>query len=295
MLKNLFCYGDHKQIPPIPDNDVLNWCKQNEIDTNLYENSFFEYLYKETRKNENSNDHIQLLDTQFRMPAEVADIISEWFYENNYHSFEGKRNMKAIASIFEKPLCLINTTNSKQKKEIKIKNDEGNLVPINYYEATIIGHLVNYLLKNHIVKEAEIGVIVPYKKQLEIIKDKIKQIAGSEVKYRDEMVKTLDSYQGQERDVIIYGITRCNDISPEKQRIGFLKELRRFNVALTRCKKQMLVVGDFEFLKQCKYQAEDEKGSSEKDFGEFVTLMLKSAEQGKSSIVEAEKMIKNME
>lgn len=296
MLKKQYFYGDHKQIPPIPDSDVLNWCKQNKIDTYLYENSFFEYLYNQTTKKQESKEHVQLLDTQFRMPSEVADIISEWFYENQYHSSDKKKNLEPILPIFQKPFCLINTTNAKQKKETKIKNEEGNPVPVNYYEANIIANIVDYLVKNSIVKE-EIGVIVPYRKQLDIIKEKIKQKSSNHVKYVDEMVKTLDSYQGQERDVIIYGITRCNDIPKEMPRIGFLKELRRFNVALTRCKKQMIVIGDFDFLAQCQYQEEDENGSTEKDFGKFVSLMLERVKQGKGAIIESklweEQMLKD--
>ena len=237
---------------------------------------------------------MQLLDTQFRMPGEVADIISEWFYENNYHSFEDKRNMNAISPIFKNPLCLINTKDAKERKETKIKNEEGNLVPVNYYEAEVISEIVNYLISKNIVKEAEIGVIVPYRKQLDKIKNKIKEKSGNKVKYIDEIVKTLDSYQGQERDVIIYGITRCNDISSEQSRIGFLKELRRFNVALTRCKKQMLVIGDFDFLQECKFEQENENGSTEKDFGEFVKLMVQRVKEGKGAIIKSKDILEDL-
>ncbi|MCI8383410.1 MAG: hypothetical protein HFJ33_00755 [Clostridia bacterium] len=294
MLKKVYYYGDHKQIPPIPDNDVLHWCQQNEIDTNLYENSLFEYLYTNTIKKEASKEHVQLLDTQFRMPEEVADIISEWFYEGQYHSAEKKKNLQAISPKFERPFCLINTTKAVNKKEVKIKDSEGNFVPINSYEANIIANIVHDLLKNQIVEEEEIGVIVPYKMQLECIKKQIRKQCGRQVKYVDELVKTLDSYQGQERDVIIYGITRCNEISPENPRIGFLKELRRFNVALTRCKKQMIVVGDFEFLKQCKNQKEEKNETSEKKFGEFVTFMLERVKQGNGAMIESQEMLERL-
>lgn len=294
--KKAILLGDHKQIPPMADSDVVKWCKENEIDTYLYENSFFQYLYEESEKKEKSKEHIQLLDTQFRVPAEVADVISEWFYDNQYHSFEGKRNMPPITAILEEPFCLINTHQSIERKEKLVTDANGNRVPLNVYEAKIIAQVVNYLLQEQIVQEAEIGVIVPYREQLARIRKEIKTICGQQVQSVEEMVKTLDSFQGQERDVIIYGITRCNDKDKNKPRIGFLKELRRFNVALTRGKKQVIVIGDFEFLQECEYAGEKEStGSTEKDFGEFVRLMVKRVNEGKGAIIDSEKLRRKME
>lgn len=294
--KKAILLGDHKQIPPMADTDILKWCKENDINTNLYENSFFQYLYEQSEKKEKSREHIQLLDTQFRVPAEVADVISEWFYDNQYHSFEKKRNMPPISPILEEPFCLIDTHQSSARKEKLVNDQNGNRVPINVYEAKIIAELVHYLLGKQIVKESEIGVIVPYREQLAKIRTEIKSTCGKQVQLVEEMVKTLDSFQGQERDVIIYGITRCNDKDKTKRRIGFLKELRRFNVALTRGKKQVIVVGDFEFLQECAYEGEKEDNvSTEKDFGEFVSLMVKRVKEGKGAMLEAEKLRKKLE
>lgn len=61
------------------------------------------------------------------------------------------------------------------------------------------------------------------------------------------MIATLDSFQGQERDLIIYSSTRSN----KHNSIGFLNELRRLNVALSRCKHQLVFIGDFSFLTSC--------------------------------------------
>ena len=66
------------------------------------------------------------------------------------------------------------------------------------------------------------------------------------------MVASLDSFQGQERPLILYSLTRSTIYkSPQMGRIGFMKELRRLNVAFTRCQKQLVIVGDINYLSQC--------------------------------------------
>jgi superfamily I DNA and/or RNA helicase len=90
------------------------------------------------------------------------------------------------------------------------------------------------------------------------------------------MVASLDSFQGQERSIIIYSCTRSNTIPPEKSRIGFLRELRRLNVALSRPLKQFVFIGDIDFLAGCR-NADDK--SSELDFSRFILLMKKHAQQ----------------
>lgn len=86
------------------------------------------------------------------------------------------------------------------------------------------------------------GVIVPYLAQAELIR-LLTGRSGDADKVRLN-VGTVDSFQGGERDVILYGFTRSN---PER-RVGFLSELRRVNVAITRARMQLVLVGDLETL-----------------------------------------------
>ena len=99
------------------------------------------------------------------------------------------------------------------------------------------------------------------------------------------MVASLDSFQGQERKVILYSCTRSNTRSPERSRIGFLKELRRLNVALSRPKEQVVFIGDMDFLSSC------QNGSgigSETEFSAFIRLMMEHARRNGEIITVAE-------
>lgn len=107
------------------------------------------------------------------------------------------------------------------------------------------------------------------------------------------MVRTLDSFQGQERDRIFYSFTRSDSSRRKDQgRIGFMKELRRLNVAISRCKHMMILVGDYEYLCNCE---KDVGEASEKKFSEFIKMMLAAVDKGsaeKISIREAGRRIR---
>ena len=90
---------------------------------------------------------------------------------------------------------------------------------------------------------AEWAVIVPYRAQVDLISRRLDRIVGSSGVVGLN-VGTVDSFQGGERDVILYGFTRSN----QNGSVGFLDELRRANVAFTRAKNQLVLVGDLTTL-----------------------------------------------
>ncbi|MCC6371768.1 MAG: AAA family ATPase, partial [Bacteroidia bacterium] len=86
----------------------------------------------------------------------------------------------------------------------------------------------------------DIGIISPYKEQREWIKDNFSDAELEKSKLKSLSIKTIDGFQGEERDVIYISLVRSN----ERQEIGFLNDLRRMNVAITRAKKKLVVIGD---------------------------------------------------
>ncbi len=276
-----------------------------DLQKKLYENSFFDYLYSDLIKSPNKI----ILDTQFRMPKEIADLLSDAFYEGSYKSFPLKSNLPPLVDILEKPFCLIDTFDYGVNRYENDKVINGVKKRFNVLEATIIVDLVDYLLVKNLVNHSEIGIIVPYKDQLRYIRDmlvdRLKERYSKEEIY--QMIGTLDSFQGQERDLIIYGITRSNRRPPKSKRIGFLSELRRFNVALSRPKKQVVIVGDFKFLMECENDGDDViedensdnysyKPSTEKDFGNFVKTMYDEVvNKKKGSFIKSSDLYKRMD
>ena len=87
--KNLLL-GDYLQIPPIVNDKVAELCKLDGVPMDLLEMSFFEYLFTKTPLPEENKT---MLKWQFRMPAEIADIVSHQFYNDQYFSVDAKKNL----------------------------------------------------------------------------------------------------------------------------------------------------------------------------------------------------------
>uniref|UniRef100_UPI003F71F62B AAA domain-containing protein n=1 Tax=Dyadobacter sp. TaxID=1914288 RepID=UPI003F71F62B len=106
-----------------------------------------------------------------------------------------------------------------------------------------LGQLVGELSKGKPLLPAEfptIAIISPYKEQINILKEQL-QHAGFPNDYLPKIaVNTIDSFQGQERDVVYISMTRSN----AEGEIGFLADIRRMNVAMTRARKKLVVIGD---------------------------------------------------
>ncbi len=288
--RKLIMLGDHKQIPPIVDPDIELQCKDAGIKTELLEKSFFEYLYPLC----NDNNKV-FLDTQYRMPSQIASLLAECFYADvgEYKSFTNKQGCQTIfPELFNSPFVLIDTTKHAERQEKR--SDEGGYY--NEYEALIVNKLIEKIVselnpeQDNCISMKDIGIISPYKQHVLYMQEKIlSQFPSMNKDDVKSMVATLDSFQGQECKLIIYSCTRSNNISAEKKRIGFLKELRRLNVALSRCKQQLIFIGDLEFLSSCNYEEYDDNGNieSEKEFGNFIKRMMDYAHDGYAEIVDS--------
>lgn len=288
--------GDHMQIPPNADQDLVALCEDNDVDPELLGKSLFEKMYYEL-----PDSNKTLLDTQYRMPAEIADIISGWFYDGEYLSPDFLRATKpAVPSLSEKNLILVDTPPAK-KGENELKDPEGGYN--NPVEADAIRKIVKHILKTTDIDEKQIGIISAYKSQVKLIKRELKEDVGSTS--LDEMVASLDSFQGQERDIIIYSFTRSSKRKATQSRIGFLNELRRLNVAMSRCKKILIMIGDFNYLSNCKKDdadhpiyAKDGKrvvNGSEAVFSEFIRVMCSGVKKGKGEMIDVPALIKRIE
>lgn len=276
----LIMLGDHKQIPPSADQELMDLCDENGVRHDLLEKSLFEQMYMELPERNK-----MMLDTQYRMPAEIADTISEWFYQGNYYSPPFKQSLPSqIPALFSSPYVIIDTSAEGNRFERKIEGAGSS----NALEAKIITDLIAFIAQTPDSDLKEIGVISAYKSQVKLIKNGITRFLPKELV--GEMVATLDSYQGQERDIILYSFTKSAPSSPRVRRIGFLNELRRLNVAMTRCKKMLVLVGDMSFLGGCQHCDKTESGElvyekSEKQFSDFINKMVADVKGGRGEYI----------
>ncbi len=277
----LIMLGDYKQIPPSADQELLELCEENGIDTELLEKSLFEKMFEDLPAS-----NYMMLDTQYRMPAEIADVISNWFYDGQYLSPAFKKGSRGLLPpLSEKPFVIIDTSEVNNRYEIK--TEAGGTY--NKLEAQICGDIIRCLDQlNSDLDLKEVGIISAYKDQVARIKENVARSVGSEI--ANEMVATLDSFQGQERDLILYSFTKSSRKKSSSSRIGFLNELRRLNVAMTRPKKTLVMIGDMQFLAGCQFQNVGEDGKkiyehSEKEFSDFIQTMLEAVESGSGEII----------
>lgn len=200
------------------------------------------------------------LNSQFRMPGNISDIISEWFYESNYHSGYDMKNFKPMVPQTTLPLAVVDTSDSENRFEREGADGKGYYNP---YEITVIANMVEQIInskpddqRSDFISriEKEIGIISAYGAQVGKISAELKKrklgINGDQIR---SMVAPLDSFQGQERPLIIFSFTRSSQKVPgNRNRVGFMKELRRLNVAFTRCKMQLVLVGDITYMAGCR-------------------------------------------
>jgi superfamily I DNA and/or RNA helicase len=181
------------------------------------------------------------LTLQRRMPKAIADFISTAFYGGQLHTDVDRAHRDEL---FAQPFAFVDTSTlpartRAESKSGKRQEEWGRAGYVNHAEADLLVQLAAYYHR----RNAEWAVIVPYRAQVDLISRRLGRVVGSSGTV-ELNVGTVDSFQGGERDVILYGFTRSN----QNGNIGFLDELRRANVAFTRAKHLLVLVGDLSTL-----------------------------------------------
>ncbi len=203
------------------------------------------------------------LNSQFRMPGNISDVISEWFYESNYFSSYNMKNFVPVVPGTTLPMVVINTAGLPNRFESQPESKMGYQ---NLAEAELVADILEAVLRSKSEKKQleyreelgkRLGIISAYGAQVRCIRQALRSQLGFSDTQAATAVASLDSFQGQERDLIIYSLTRSDKKPAKAARVGFLKELRRLNVAFTRCKKQLVIIGDLDYLQTCMYVERD--------------------------------------
>ena len=182
---------------------------------------------------------VSLLKIQYRMHEDIMRFPSRWFYHDE---LEAAPEVKYRGILdFDTPVSWIDTSElDLQEKAVaegtgRLKTGEAELLVRelkNYMER--IG--IRRILEEHI----DFGVISPYRAQVHYLRHLLKKEPFFRPCRRLITVHTVDGFQGQERDVIMISLVRAN----EKGQIGFLRDLRRMNVAITRARMKLLILGE---------------------------------------------------
>ncbi|KAL7937935.1 RNA dependent RNA polymerase domain-containing protein [Trichoderma chlorosporum] len=231
--------GDHVQLRPTVQNIALA------LDFDI---SLFERLY--TRQGTTPNMTKVMLDTQYRMHPSICSFISKEFYEGKLLSGLTDQDRPMPHSSFPWPASTSTKDSVSAPRTIFVecsgREDLGHKSKSNQEQADLCLSICKLLRTARAgsstnadangvqtADSASIAVLTPYSRQSEILKRLLSGIPNVEV-------SSIDGFQGREADIVIFVTVRCN----ESREIGFLKDLRRMNVALTRAKFGMIVVGN---------------------------------------------------
>ena len=208
---------------------------------------------------ENKPEVVTLLKIQYRMNEEIMRFSSDWFYHGEVESAPQIKYRSILED--DNPITWIDTSNEENQVTIEgddvvsgEKRDDMNFHEqfvgesfgrINKAEADLtLLTLAEYLTqvgKRRVLEESiDVGIISPYRAQVQYLKRLLKKYEFFKPYRRLISVNTVDGFQGQERDVILISLVRSND----EGQIGFLKDLRRMNVAMTRARMKLIILGD---------------------------------------------------
>lgn len=184
-------------------------------------------------------DTVSLLKLQYRMNDEIMRFSSEWFYGGMLQSAPEVKYRSILD--FDTPIEWINTEGLDCNEEF-IGENYGR---INKSEAELsIGQLKGYITKigreRFLDERIDVGMISPYKAQVQYLRRLVRNDAFFKPYRQAITINTVDGFQGQERDVILISLVRAN----EEGQIGFLNDLRRMNVAITRARMKLIILGD---------------------------------------------------
>jgi len=182
---------------------------------------------------------VSLLKIQYRMHEDIMRFSSQWFYHNELESapeVSGRGILRLDTPIvwFDTSECDF-TENTREETMSRVNRQEAELL------VEQLRSYIQKISKERVLEEnIDFGLISPYKAQVQYIRKLIKQDAFFKPLRRLITVHTVDGFQGQERDVILISLVRAN----EDGKIGFLNDLRRMNVAITRARMKLMILGD---------------------------------------------------
>lgn len=182
---------------------------------------------------------VSLLKIQYRMHEDIMRFPSRWFYHDELEAAPEVKYRGVLD--FDTPVSWIDTSEL-DLQEKAVAEGTGRL---NTGEAELlVRELKNYMerigIRRILEEHIDFGVISPYRAQVHYLRHLLKKEPFFRPCRRLITVHTVDGFQGQERDVIMISLVRAN----EKGQIGFLRDLRRMNVAITRARMKLLILGE---------------------------------------------------
>jgi len=222
--------GDHLQLPPTIKSRIA---AEQGLDKTLFEKSI------------HKPGIAVMLNTQYRMNQQIMGFSNQHFYNGELIAHPRVKDAVLVSqsddALLNRPFEFVDTAGCAYQE---VTSEVNPSISNPEEAALLLKHLsrllVNYELSDLPGESLSIGIISPYKEQIRVINELLSSSVDLKKYLIQIAVKTIDGFQGQERDIIYISLTRSN----ANGEIGFLKDTRRMNVALTRAKKKLVVIGD---------------------------------------------------
>lgn len=193
---------------------------------------------------------VTLLKVQYRMNEAIMRFSSNWFYGGQVKSAPQVKHRGILD--YDNPFLWIDTAPLEEEDDSPVYHEQfvgESFGRVNKEEANLtISTLKDYLDKvgkqRFMDEQVDVGVISPYRAQVQYLRSLIKATPELKPFRRAITVNTVDGFQGQERDIVLISLVRSNAAGD----IGFLKDLRRMNVAITRARMKVIILGDVKTL-----------------------------------------------
>ena len=223
--------GDHCQLPPTIKSLAA---MHGGLDKTLME-----------RIVENKPDVVTLLRIQYRMNDEIMRFSSDYFYHGQVESAPEVKHRGILD--YDEPIEWIDTSDIDAKEEFigetfgRVNKTEAELT------MAVLERYFEKIGKQRIIDEhIDVGIISPYRAQVQYLRQQVKKRPFFKPYKSHISINTVDGFQGQERDIILISLVRAN----AEGQIGFLRDLRRMNVAITRARMKLIILGDTSTLTQ---------------------------------------------
>ena len=228
--------GDDRQLPPFVDRAAIRPEKLAKYDLN--EGNLRETLFTHLKTGLPEACHVELR-TQHRMVPAIGRLVSQCFYEGRLEN-EERRWDQTFAALLPRPVVWLTTSRLPNRGESAVEGSYANAL-----EARMIEDLLGRVeaVAASAGRPWRIGVITGYSAQRQTLERMIARHMSSSVLSIE--CNTVDAFQGREVDVVIYSVTRSNS----RRKLGFLGEMRRLNVALSRGREYLVIVGDHYFCR----------------------------------------------
>ena len=288
--KKVVLAGDNKQLPPTIHVSERSDDIDSKHAHKVLSQSLFDRVVRIYGGDESKIPFVKFLDTQYRMCDKCMEFPSNEWYHGKLKAAESVKNGTVMSLLKQYSTEGKKKDISFELEDLTLEDEDDLVEQVIWYdtqggscpenvEETIDG--INggskynigecYIVQKHIahlvklgVKEEDIGVIAPYNAQVSKLRSLLwngsiegdeEQDCGDEITeiYTGIEISTVDGFQGREKEIIILSLVRSNfgDAAGwDSADVGFLSDFRRLNVSITRCKKQLAIIGDMETLER---------------------------------------------